>query len=139
MTSKIENKIVGIIKKEAITNPGKIKNIQREFSFPDLKYKGTLLRFDIAFLYKGNRILCEVDGSQHYKNNNFFFKNSDKFKHMQENDRRKNKYCLDNHILLYRIPYYDIDKILNFNDIFKEKYRVKSIYHNDDLIFKSKL
>ena len=56
------------------------------------------------------------------------------FLKQQENDRRKNSYCLANNISLYRIPYWDLNKIKTFNDILNKKYLVKSKWHNDNLI-----
>lgn len=137
--SKIEDKIASIIKRDLNTKGNGFGDFQREYVFKDLKYKNASLRYDISFLWQGRRICVEVDGEQHFKTNDYFFKNGNDFKHMQENDRRKNRYCLINNIPLYRIPYWDIDKITKLKDILDDKYKVTSIYHNDNLIFSSKL
>lgn len=138
--SKIENKIAIIIKEELQNIKDKdFGDFQREYIFNDLKYKKVPLRYDISFIWQGQRICVEVDGEQHFKSNNYFFKTTEKFKHMQENDRRKNQYCIINSIPLYRIPFWDVDKINSIEDIMQPQYKVTSKYHNDNLIYASKL
>ena len=70
------------------------------------------------------------------RNNNYrfdFFLPQQNFIKSQERDRRKNSYCLANKIPLYRIPYWEIDNIKTLEDIFKEKFLVRSKWHNDNL------
>lgn len=124
--SKGEDKIATILKKN------RIKFI-REYAFKDLKYKGTMLRFDFYFVLNGRVTLVEFDGEQHFHFIKFFHKKQSTFKHLQENDRRKNKYALKHNINLYRIPYTDIDSIETLQDMLRPQYKVKSIYHNDYL------
>ena len=120
--SKLEEYIMNILLKEKI-------NFIREKTFSDLK-KGKY-RFD--FYLPDKNLIIECDGAQHTEQVKFFQKNKSDFLKQKEHDRRKNSYCLANNILLYRIPYYDIKNIHTFNDILKEKYLVKSKWHNDFL------
>lgn len=122
--SKGEEKISSLLKSAHIP-------YEKEYSFSDLKYKNTLLRFDFAILSCGRPIkLIEYDGEQHFHYVKKFGTYSD-FKHMQENDRRKNSYCIRNNIPLIRIPYWDLNK-LTYESLFNTKsYYVTSKFHND--------
>ena len=121
--SKNEEYILNILLKENI-------KFIREKTFSDLR-KGKY-RFDF-YLPKYN-ICLEIDGEQHFKQVSKFQKTKSDFLKQQENDRIKNSYCLANNISLYRIPYWDLNKIKTFNDILNKKYLVKSKWHNDNLI-----
>ena len=121
--SKNEEYILNILLKENI-------KFIREKTFSDLR-KGKY-RFDF-YLPKYN-ICLEIDGEQHFKQISKFQKTKSDFLTQQEYDRRKNSYCLTNNISLYRIPYWDLNKIKTFNDILNKKYLVKSKWHNDNLI-----
>lgn len=119
--SNYENSIISLLKKEQI-------KFTREKTFSDLKHG--LFRFDfyIPNLH-GAPAIVEVDGEQHFKpiyGRQAFLKG-------QEHDRRKNSYCLANNIPLYRIPYWEIKNLTKAEDIFKEKFLVKSRWHNDQL------
>lgn len=120
--SKYENKIMEILKAAKLS-------FYREKTFKDLK-KG-LFRFDFYLQnYNGKSVIIEVDGEQHFKpiyGRKAFLKG-------QEHDRQKNSYCLANNIPLYRIPYWEIPNINSISDIFTETHRVKSKWHNDNLI-----
>ena len=122
--SKGEEKISSLLKSAHIP-------YEKEYSFSDLKYKNTLLRFDFAILSCGRPIkLIEYDGEQHFHYVKKFGTYSD-FKHMQENDRRKNSYCIRNNIPLIRVPYWDLNK-LTYESLFNTKsYYVTSKFHND--------
>ena len=119
--SNYENCIVNILKSKRI-------NFLREKTFQDLKHG--LFRFDFYItdsLY--GPCIIEVDGEQHFKpvyGRQAFLKG-------QEHDRRKNSYCLANNIPLYRIPYWEIKKIQSPDDIFTDKFLVKTRWHNDNL------
>lgn len=119
--SKYEETIIKILKQEKIS-------FQREKTFNDLKHG--LFRFDFYVLnLHGAPVIVEVDGEQHFKpiyGRQAFLKG-------QEHDRRKNSYCLANNIPLYRIPYWEIKKLQTSNDIFSDKFLVKSRWHNDKL------
>ena len=121
--SKNEEYILNILLKENI-------KFIREKTFSDLR-KGKY-RFDF-YLPKYN-ICLEIDGEQHFKQVSKFQKTKSDFLKQQEYDRRKNSYCLANNISLYRIPYWDLNKIKTLNDILNKKYLVKSKWHNDNLI-----
>lgn len=122
--SKGEEKISSLLKSAHIP-------YEKEYTFPDLTFKKSLLRFDFAIISSGRPIkLIEFDGEQHFKHIAKFGTYSD-FKHMQENDRRKNSYCIRNNIPLIRVPYWDLGK-LTYNSLFNtESYYVTSKFHND--------
>ena len=102
---------------------------EREKTFSDLK--GGKFRYDFYLpLYN---ILIEVDGEQHFKQVKKFQKTRKDFLHQQENDRRKNSYALANKITLIRIPYWEIDNIKTYTDLFQPKFFVVSKWHNDFL------
>lgn len=117
--SGYETYFIQMFKKERIS-------FIREKTYKDLK--NGAFRFDF-YLTKQN-VLIEIDGEQHFKpvyGRAAFLKG-------QEHDRRKNSYCLANSIQLYRIPYWEIKNITKVEQIFNEKYLVKSRWHNDQLI-----
>ena len=120
--SKGEDKIIQILQREKI-------NFEREKSFKDLK--NGLFKFD--FYIPDKEICIEFDGAQHFKKVDFFQRQRTDFLLYQENDRRKNSYCLANNIKLYRIPFWEEDEINSFSDILKESHLVKNRYHNDNL------
>ena len=102
----------------------KIKFV-REKTYKDLK-NGSF-RFDFYLTARG--VLLEIDGEQHFKpvyGRAAFLKG-------QEHDRRKNSYCLAKGIPLYRIPYWEIKNIKTADQIFDEKFLVKTRWHNDNL------
>lgn len=74
----------------------------KEYSFSDLKRKNRL-RFDFA-IFNNNTLQCliEFDGVQHFNKKNGFYNEE-----IVENDKAKDKYCLDNNIKLFRIKYND--------------------------------
>ena len=119
--SKYEESVIKILKQGQIS-------FVREKTFSDLKHG--LFRFDFyIFNLYGMPAIIEVDGEQHFKpiyGRQAFLKG-------QEHDRRKNSYCLANNISLYRIPYWEIKNLTEVEDIFKEKFLVKTRWHNDQL------
>lgn len=123
--SKYEEYIMGILLKENI-------KFQREKTFYDLK-KGRF-RFDFYISnYKGKIYILEIDGQQHFERVARFQKTKSDFLKQQEHDRIKNSYCLANNLNLYRIPYWEIEKIKTFEDMVKDKFKVKSKWHNDNI------
>lgn len=104
-------------------------DFEREKSFKDLRNNN--YRFD--FFLPQQNLIIELDGRQHFEYIPYFHKNQQNFLKSQERDRRKNSYCLANKIPLYRIPYWEIDNIKTLEDIFKEKFLVRSKWHNDNL------
>lgn len=121
-TSSLEEHIISVLKKEKI-------KFQREKTYPDLKFG--YYRFDF-FLPQYN-LLIEVDGAQHYKFSKLFHKKRQDFLKAQERDRRKNSYALSHNIPLYRIPYFEIENINTFQDIFQDKFLVKDKWHCDNV------
>ena len=135
MTSRGEQKIIDILKKEGVS-------FQREYTFPDLKSrKKRPLRFDFALLNKYGNIfaLIEFDGEQHFTFNKHFSKNRQNFKYKQEMDVLKNEYALNNNYSLYRIPFYDLEKLNTYSDLFKYNYLVVTKWHCFELKYKKKL
>lgn len=89
---------------------------EREFRFKGSEI--SRLRFDFAIFINGETILIEYDGKQHFSEKEQFGEKDkkSKFKKILERDKRKNKYCEDNNIMLIRIPYTKIsiiEEILN--------------------------
>ena len=121
-TSSLEEHIIKILQKEKI-------KFQREKTYPDLK--SGYYRFDF-FLPQYN-LLIEVDGAQHYKFSKIFHKKRQDFLKAQERDRKKNSYALSHNILLYRIPYFEIENINTFQDILQDKFLVKDKWHCDNV------
>lgn len=107
-----------------------------EVSFSDLKGKNKqLLRFDFAVFNQQQLLfLLEVDGQQHFKYIPYFHKTYSKFKRQKEWDRRKNAYCLSHNIPLLRIPYWDLENLTLEKILYTPKYRVTTMYHNDNII-----
>lgn len=130
--SKGEDKLITILRR--VLKTGLVWDIRREVVYNDLKYKDVPLRYDIQFQTRKGPVLVEFDGPQHFEYNKFFHKKYSTFRHMQANDRRKNEYALKNNIRLIRIPYWDIGNVNSLYDILKPQYRVKTKFHNDDLI-----
>lgn len=120
--SKGEDKIIRLLRAANI-------KFEREKTFSDLR--GGKFRYD--FYLPSYNILIEVDGEQHFKQIKVFQKTRSDFLKQQENDRRKNSYALANNILLIRIPFWEIDNLKKFEDIFSKKFVVTSRWHNDNL------
>lgn len=88
---------------------------QKEFVFPGLNG----FRFDF-YLPELNTAI-EYDGEQHFKAINFFGE-EEGLQENQKRDKIKNEFCLKNSITLYRIPYWEENKLnIILTEIFKEK------------------
>jgi len=99
----------GVSKGEAKVEQYLIENkieYVREKIFDGLNKK----RFD--FYLPENNITIEYDGIQHFKAIDFFGGEKG-LKKIKTNDRLKNKYCKDNNIKIFRIPYTDYDNVYN--------------------------
>ena len=93
--SKGENEIANWLDNHSI-------EYERQYSFPDLKYKQSLF-FDFAIVHKGEvEALIEYDGEQHYKAVKFFG-GEEKLKETTERDELKSEYAKRNNIALLRI------------------------------------
>ena len=128
-TSKGEQKVINLLRRGGI-------KFEREVTFQDLNgNSGVPLRFDFG-IYQNKKLvaLIEIDGIQHYQYTPYFHKTIMGFKKQKEWDRRKNKYCLMHNIPLIRIPYWTIEDLTLKDILTNPTYRVKSKYHNDDLI-----
>lgn len=124
-TSKGEQAIISLLRK------GNIK-FEREKDFLDLR--GGRYRYDF-YIPLGN-ILIEFDGQQHFQRVSLFQKTERDFLKTKGHDRQKNQYALTHNFKLYRIPYWELDNLKTIQDIFQERFRVRSIWHNDDLWYK---
>ena len=120
-----EDKIVSILKAEKV-------QFEREKTFKDLKHG--LYRFD--FFIPSLNVLIEYDGEQHFHQVKKFQKTRQAFLKAREHDRQKNSYALAHKIKLYRIPYWELDNLKNYTDLFQNKFLVKNKWHNDNLIYR---
>ena len=128
--SKGANKILSVL-----TSGG--YKVKTEYLFSDLKgHSGKPLRYDFAVFSSASKLiaLVEYDSDLHFKFSPFYHKRYSNFLEAQERDRKKNSYALAHSIPLYRIPYWEIDKINSSIDIFKIENQVKNRYHNDLLL-----
>lgn len=82
-----------------------------QYTFDDCIYK-LPLRFDFGIVDEENilKFLIEYDGRQHFEPIDYFGGELS-LTRQKEKDQIKNKYCADNNIPLYRIPYWDFDNI----------------------------
>lgn len=120
--SKGEEQIEYLLKKK------KIPYI-KEKSFPNLR--GGKMRFD--FYLPTTNTLIEVDGEQHFKYNSYFYTSKKEFNHAKQNDYYKNSYALAHGIKLYRIPFWEIQNIQFYSQIFQEKFLVTNKWWNDQI------
>lgn len=111
--SKGEDKIKEFLNKENI-------KFKFQYTFKDLYGEyGKPLRFDFA-IFQNNKLKCliEYDGKLHYELGGI--QTQEKFDLQKSYDEKKNRYCENNNIQLYRIPYWDEDNIPNILEgIFK--------------------
>lgn len=94
----------------------------KEYTFSDLVgIGGGTLRFDFAIFDKNKKLiqLIEYDGEQHYKENSAWG-GKEGLLNRQENDKRKNQYCVQQGIKLVRVPYWKINA-LTFEELEIEK------------------
>lgn len=117
MASHYENFISNLLQKSHI-------NYQKEVSYTDLR--GGRFRYDFSTPHG----LIEVNGQQHYYE---VFGGRSGLLKQQEHDRRKISYALANCIPLYIIPFWDIYSLTSAHELFQDKYRAKSRWHNDEV------
>ena len=112
----------------------KITTILTQSNIPFVKEKtfekfvtntNTHYRFDF---FINNEYIIEFDGQQHL-DPHCFGGILENFKDRVQKDQIKNQFCLEHNIPLYRIPYYDLNKIESLKDILQDKYLVKQINH----------
>ena len=70
------------------------------------------LRYDFYFEFNGRKYCLEADGEQHFRPVDSWG-GIDAFHQIQKRDNIKNKYCLENNIILIRIPFNKIDDAKN--------------------------
>lgn len=111
-TSLGEDKIESILKEKYI-------KYFTQYSFTDCKNKKPL-RFD--FYLPDYNCCIEYDGKQHYEIKGTFYEGHEQeYYDQKERDNIKTKYCMNNNISLYRIPYTDYNILeIKINDILKE-------------------
>lgn len=88
-------------------------NYVEQYHFPDLKTRNNVyLRFDFALFDSDMNLLClvELDGEQHYHPVKAWG-GKEGFERRTMLDNMKNKYCQEHNIKLYRIPYWNFNKI----------------------------
>ena len=107
-------------------------NFTLEYSFKNSKI--SKYRFDFA-IWEDNKLklLLEYDSELHFSYIPGWHSSQQDFQAAQQRDREKNAYCLANHILLYRIPYWEVNNIVSFQDCLQDKFLVKSHWHNDKI------
>ena len=122
--SKGEDKIVDLLKSAAI-------RFEREKSFSDLKHG--LFRYDFYIPnFNGGPVIIEFNGEQHYHYIKHFFRTPRDWRKAQEHDRRKISYALANGIKLYIIPFWEIDEITSWQQLFQKKFLATSRWKNDE-------
>ena len=101
-------------------------NYIQEYTFEDLKNLNTNkpYRFDFA-IFKENKLayLIEFDGRQHYSGPENGWKQSRTLEEIQQADNIKNQYCIDNKIILKRIPYFQLSQV-NLETIESKKFNI---------------
>ena len=101
-----------------------------EKTFSDLR--GGKYRFDFYFEnLNGKRVVVEINGEQHYYHIKHFHKTRQEFLQSCERDRRKISWCLANNIIIYCIPYWEIENIKTIQDLFQNKFIAKDKWKND--------
>lgn len=114
-----------------LTEAYNVDNIKQEVTFDDFYNPDTKrhYRFDFGVYDDNNNLLflVEYDGEQHfyYQDNSASWNTYERFQQVQAYDKIKNQYCLEKGIPLYRLPYYDIERINTIEDI--KKYLVTQI------------
>ena len=76
---------------------------EKEYRFPDCKYKRTL-PFDFMVERNHEIILIEVDGFQHFYENQYTSK--ERLNTQKKTDEIKNQYCKEHNYKLIRLPYW---------------------------------
>ena len=121
LSSKGELKIGQVLQQE------NIKYIS-QYSFQNCIFEETNRQARFDFYIPEKNILIEFDGIQHL-DIRYGWNTKENFSNTFMHDQIKNQYCLEHGILLYRIPYYDLNKINILEDILQDKYLVKNINH----------
>ena len=102
-------------------------SFKSQYHFDDLKDKGLLL-FDFA-IFRDNDLICliEYDGRQHFGLSDGW-NDAYNYEIIKLHDKMKNQYCKNKNIPLYRIPYFELNKISQVEDIFNNKFLLNNSY-----------
>jgi hypothetical protein len=118
MGCNCKSKSIGEDKIRSLLENNKIP-FEQQYKFTDCKYKRSL-PFDFAVFSNQCKTdilyLVEFNGKQHYEATGWSSdenKNKKRFIEQQRNDNTKRKYCIDNNIKLFEIPYWEIGNIEN--------------------------
>lgn len=111
-----ETKGEAIIKQILVQN--NIKFLQ-EYTFEDLPRK----RFD--FYLPDLNVCIEFDGVQHFKPVEYWG-GEETFLKIRKRDEGKNKYCLNNNIKLYRIPYNKLNNITHLQNLLSNNFLISN-------------
>ena len=122
---------------QLLTNENYI--FQQEKSFNDLR-QGRF-KYDFYIINKKDSknsaisfpVLLEFDGRQHFEIVPKYQQSYLDLNKQKGYDRRKNNYALANKISLYRIPYWELENIKYVEDLFNDKFLVKTQFHNDNI------
>ena len=117
--SKLETKVAILLKEANI-------KYEREKTYNDLK----MGKFRYDFYLPDLNTIIEVNGQQHYYE---VWGGRAGLLKQQENDRKKISYALANKIIMYSIPYWEIDKLETSDDLFNKKFLTKDKWFNDKI------
>ena len=123
--SKGEDKVASLLRQAKIP-------FTQEKTFCDLRKGRYRYDFFIPEL-SGRPAIIELNGEQHYKFISAFYKTTREWQAALERDRRKISYALANNIDIYLVPYFDLPSIQTAADLFKQSYKAKNRWHNDDV------
>ena len=124
LISKGENNIEKILKQNNYI-------YAHDIIFPQFqKDTGYKYRFDFVIYNSDGSVnrFIEFDGRQHKfgPDTNYWDRDkTDTLEEIQRRDQIKNNWCLEHNYILIRIPYTKVDN-MNINDLFSEKYRIRS-------------
>ena len=114
----------GCVKSKGEFQIAQILNLYNISYFKQYEFKELPKRyFDFAIIDKENHItgLIEYDGEQHFNKSSKYYSDE-----MILHDKQKNEFCIQNNITLYRIPYWDFEKIETIDDILNPRYLVNT-------------
>lgn len=111
LISQGEQKICSLLKEHNI-------KFEQQKTFDTCRFSDTnkLAKFDF---YIDNRYLLEFDGIQHFKYTGKDWNTKEHYLKTKEHDKYKNDWCLNNNIVLVRIPYWELNN-LTFDKIWVE-------------------